>query len=88
MNLFVLPSLPPTTNPPPSCKCSKDCVRQLESMPGFWRGKAYTRKAMGQQFADEGRMEDARRHMAVAAQYERIAEAGASVTARMKDAVA
>ena len=87
-NLFVVAAMETTPNPERTCRCSPDCMKLLEAMPGFWRGRAFTRRQMFTDSCARDDVEGANRHMREASRYEAIAEGGASVAARIKHGVA
>jgi len=77
-NIFVVSSVPssvpvaanPARPKPPAPKC----VKLLEAMPGFWRGRAFTRREMARLFREAGDMEAGNHHDREANRYEAIAE--------------
>jgi hypothetical protein len=73
-NFFVIPEIPRLVNPAPPKRPNAMSLRTLEAMPGFWKGRASTRREMAKTFRDSGDMEAGNRHDREANKYEAIAE--------------
>lgn len=72
-NLIVIPEIPPLVKPVPP-KPNAKSMRMLEAMPGFWKGRASTRREMARTFRASGDMEAGNRHDREANKYEAIGE--------------
>ena len=73
-NLTVIPEILPLVKPVPPKRPSAKSMRMLEAMPGFWKGRASTRREMARTFRASGDMEAGNRHDREANKFEAIAE--------------
>ena len=81
-NIFVVSSVPTPANPARPKPPAPKCVTMLEAMPGFWRGRAFTRREMAKLFRQAGDLEAGNHHDREAKKYEAIANSGAVVALR------
>ena len=81
-NFFVVSSVPTPANPARPKPPAPKCVTMLEAMPGFWRGRAFTRREMAKLFRQAGDLEAGNRHDREAKKYEAIANSGAVIALR------
>ena len=84
-NMFVIREIEAIPNPQPPKFPGEKGLKALEAMPGFWKGRAFTRREMARVFREIGDMEAGNRHDREANKYEAIAESGASISSRIKN---
>ncbi len=83
-NLFVIPPTAPIAYPDRPKPPGPKSVKLLEAMPGYWRGRAFTRREMAKLFRKAGDMEAGNRHDREANKYEALAESNVALARRVE----
>jgi len=76
-NPIVTREIAMLANPAPPKRPNANSLRMLEAMPGFWKGRAFTRREMARTAREFGDMEAENRHDREAKKYEAMAESSA-----------